>query len=72
VLLANEFIECARSHARSERRIIITLEFDVFAVLEKILHEGNYGARAIQAIAVESLLSRQDCLYHAALLASQS
>ena len=49
-----EFIECARSHARSERRIIMTLEFDFFAVLKKILHRGNYGVRAMQAIAGRS------------------
>jgi hypothetical protein len=42
VLLADELVERARTHARGKRRTIGALDFDVLLVLEKILHEGNY------------------------------
>ena len=50
MLLADEFIERARTHARGKRCTIGALDFDVFVISEKILHEGNYGAPVMQAI----------------------
>jgi len=50
VLLADEFIERVRTHARGKRRTIGAHAFDIFVISEKILHEGNYGAPVTQAI----------------------
>jgi hypothetical protein len=38
VFLADKFIERARAHARGKRRTIGALGFDIFLILEKILH----------------------------------
>jgi hypothetical protein len=71
VLLADKFIERAWTHARGKRRTIGALDFDIFAISEKILHEGNYGAPVTQAIVPASPskqtglpASRQNCLRH--------
>jgi hypothetical protein len=65
VLLADELIERARTHARGKRRTIGALDFDIFVISEKILHEGNYGAPVTQAIMPASpLVSRQDQVHH--------
>jgi hypothetical protein len=50
MLLTDKFIQRARTHARRKRRTIAALDFDILVVLEKILHEGKYGARVVQAI----------------------
>jgi hypothetical protein len=50
VFLADEFIERARTHARGKRCTIGALDFDIFVISEKILHERNYGAPVMQAI----------------------
>jgi hypothetical protein len=54
VLLADELIERARTHARGKRRTIGAIDFDIFDIPEKILHEGNYGAPVTEAIMSES------------------
>ena len=71
VLLADKFLQRARTHARGERRTIGARNFDVFAISEKILHEGNYGAPVVQAIVPASPseqtrlpASRENCLRH--------
>jgi hypothetical protein len=60
MLLTDEFIERSRPHPGRQWRIIGTLDFDVFVIPEKILHEGNYGAPVTQAIvsAMQKDLSR--------------
>ena len=58
MLLADELIERAWTHPRGERRTIGPLDFDVFVISEKILHEGNYGAPVTQAI-VAAPISRK-------------
>jgi hypothetical protein len=50
MLLTDKLIERSRPHPGRQRRIIGTLDFDVFVIPEKILHEGNYGAPVTQAI----------------------
>ena len=50
MLLTDKFIERARAHARGKRRAIGALNFDIWVIPEKILHEGNYGAPMTQAI----------------------
>jgi hypothetical protein len=49
VLLADEFVERARAHARGERRSAVC-HLNLLLLLEKIVHPGNYGAPVIQAI----------------------
>jgi hypothetical protein len=39
VLLADELIERARTHARGKRRTIGALDCDIFVISEKILHK---------------------------------
>jgi hypothetical protein len=50
VLLADEFIERARTHARGKRCTVGARDFNIFVISEKILHKRNYGALVTQAI----------------------
>jgi hypothetical protein len=49
VFLADKFLQRARAHPRGERRRAVG-GFNVFLLLEKIVHLGNYGAPVMQAI----------------------
>lgn len=50
VFLADKFVECARSHARGQRRSAIgALMIGVILLLEKVVHAKKYGALAFSA-----------------------
>jgi hypothetical protein len=49
VFLTDEFVERARPHPRSKRRGAVR-GFDIFLLLEQIVHAQKYGALVMQAI----------------------
>ena len=63
MLLADKFIERARAHPRCKGRTIGAHEFDIFAISEKILHKGNYGAPVTQAIVPAPIPRKADALF---------